>query len=549
MQISNHLCKFETKNNYSNTNKVKLAQEMNCSNAQSTGQISYPKNYYLSFCGGKSLDLEKTYGQIKQFSNFPPNVEEKVQEVIQTSNPENLTLVDIHKENYADLMACDNLEELKFFFPEFKDVLGANEVDYPANSFIDKFENGLFKDENGEYILNPKKDLTLQLVQMYYGDCLSLTDLEKLLGTSPYAVMKKLNIPILDKTYGQYLKLSDTEKNAAITNAISRNNKDKAVSDATKAKISSGLKKYYDENPDVVFNRTAAHINKLNDPIKSATFAQVLERAWGYHEAKSVKKALSKFMKKKELTPQEFLEMTNSTEKNPLKEFWNRSPWAKEKFSACMEKSWKRQKELEKYGYVTEPVCSVRYLPIQLKEEFTKADSTFGELFFDRQQYAIYNTIPVTIPKNEELEKKSLSVYNQIITNNKDTDDKCDIAQVIGCLQFYNEAIKSVDSATARAMTKIVHAYLTTELDTFTMFKELVKIPRCPSKLKEKISIYIDETWKEIEKGNQDKIDRISVSTMDNMKKYLSDDEVAMLGLTLNANALRKIKESMESDI
>ena len=541
MEISSLSYKFNVKNNSLNNNKAKLAPEANYSNSQNIGQVSYPKNYYLSFCGGKSLDLEKTYGQIKQFSNFPPNVEEKVEEIIQASNPENLTLVDIHKENYADLVACDNLEELKFFFPEFKDVLSTNEVDYPANSFIDKFENGLFKDENGEYILNPKKDLTLQLVQMYYGDCLSLTDLEKLLGTSPYAVMKKLNIPILDKTYGQYLKLSDAEKNTAITNAISRNNRDKAVSDATKAKISSGLKKYYDENPDIVFNRTSTHNGKLNDPIKSATFTQVLERAWGYHETKSLKKALSKFMKKKELSTEEFVEMTTNVNSNALKEFWSKNKWAREKFSVCMEKSWKRQKELERIGQVTEPICSIRYLPSQLKEEFIKIDPTFGELFFDRQQYAIYNKTPVVIPKNEKLEERSISVYKQVVTDNKENDDKIDLAQAQGCLRFYNEAIKSVNPETARAMTKVIHSYIADGLDTFTLFRELVKVNGCPSKLKEKISTYIDEAWEDDAKHNQEKLDRVCKDTLQNMEKYLTDKEKMEIKAVTQASALTNI--------
>ncbi len=540
MQISNLLCKFETKNNYSNNNKVKLTSEANYSNSQNIGQVSYPKNYYLSFCGGKSLDLEKTYEQIKKYSNFPPNVEEKVQEIIQASNPENLTLVDIHKENYADLMACENLEELKFFFPEFKDVLSSNEVDYPANSFIDKFENGSFIDEKGEYILNPKKDLTLQLVQMYYGDCLSLTDLEKLLGTSPYAVMKKLNIPILEKTYGQYLKLSDTEKNTAITNAISRNNRDKAVSDATKAKISSGLKKYYDENPDIVFNRTTAHNGKLNDPIKSATFTQVLERAWGYHETKSLKKALSKFMKKKELSTEEFVEMTTNVNSNALKEFWSKNKWAREKFSICMEKSWKRQKELERYGYVTEPVCAVRYLPIQLKEEFIKADPTFGELFFDRQQYAIYDRTPVSIPKDERLEERSLGVYRQIVTDNKENDDKVDFAQVQGCFRFYNEAIKSVKPETARAMTEVILSYMTDGLNTMTFLSELVKVTGCPSKLKEKISTYIDEAWEDDAKDNKEKMDKVNKEAFQNMSKYLTEREIMEMKAVARASATTK---------
>ena len=82
--------------------------------------ITYPKEYYLSFKGGNSLELKQTVKQLQKYgNNFPPDIEELAFKTLYQGNPDNEKLVDLHKKKYAELKDCDTFEELKFFFPEF----------------------------------------------------------------------------------------------------------------------------------------------------------------------------------------------------------------------------------------------------------------------------------------------------------------------------------------------------------------------------------------------------------------------------------------------
>ena len=319
---------------------------------------SYPANYYLNFCGGKSLNLAQTYEQIGKFGKFPQNIKERIEEELKIGNPEDKKLLDVHKEYYKGLLDCDTLEEIKFFYPEFEGVLTDKEVDYNKNSFMDKFKNSQFKNENGEYILNPNKDLSVQLIQMYYADCLSSNDMKEILNLSPQAIMTKLNIKLLDNTYARYLKLSDEEKNKVIAEAISRNanrtgsrkphtRTSAPLTEQHRKNISEGLKKYYLENPDAVFKRTPNDID--SDPIKNEMFRQVMLRAWSYKEATPIKKAISKFLKRKDIRIRELIELGNETglPDSKLGMFWSRNNWARNEFSKCMINHGKNKKNLK----------------------------------------------------------------------------------------------------------------------------------------------------------------------------------------------------------
>ena len=53
-------------------------------------------------------------------------------------------------------------------------------------------------------------DLSLQLLQLYWGEGFSLTDLaNQFNGRNIQGTMERLNIPRVDRGYGIYLKLSD----------------------------------------------------------------------------------------------------------------------------------------------------------------------------------------------------------------------------------------------------------------------------------------------------------------------------------------------------
>ncbi len=347
--------------------------------------ISYPKEYYLSFKGGKSLELQQTVSQLqKGKDNFPPDIEKMALDEIVKGNPKNKKLVDIHKEKYRELNDCDNLEELKFFFPEFSKVksLDEDEIAYNKGSLIDKFLKGEIKTKTGELFLNPQKDLSLQLIQMYWADCLSLNDIFSACGHNFNSTMEKLGIPILKPIYGQYLKLSDADANKAITEAAARNRslnennikrKGIPLSEEHKKKISEGLKKYHQQHPNIDFLRTNEDaLYFARNPYQSAIFTEILKRAWNYHDAKSIKKALSRHMKKTNGEVNEEV-LQDPNQSLILKEFWNRNQWARDKWSFCMTKSWNRQKVLDKMGLIHEPKKLYPILGTLFTEVFAEA--------------------------------------------------------------------------------------------------------------------------------------------------------------------------------
>lgn len=401
---------------------------------------SYPKEYYLSFHGGNSLELEKTISQLqKNKAKFPPDIERMAQEELAKGNPKNKKLVDIHREKYRGLNDCDNLEELKFFFPEFSQVKSIDEdkIDYIKGSLIDKFMNGEIKTKDGELFLNPQKDLSLQLIQMYWGDCLSLTDITNACGHNFSATMQKLNIPTLTPLYGQYLKLSDEDANKAITEAAARNRslnegnlkrKGIPLSEEHKKKISESLRKYYKEHPNIDFGQTEENAGYFSrNPYQSEVFSQVLMRAWNYNDARSIKKALAKHMKKpeKEIT-EEFLR--NPAQALHLKEFWGKNKWAKTKWSICMTKSWQRQRVIESMGLIYEPQKFFPILGNKYTENIAQAIKTTVYKSSETSLRDIKDFLSLAVPNERDsqpynayaLRKLFVEVGEDIIKKNLD---------------------------------------------------------------------------------------------------------------------------------
>ena len=329
--------------------------------------MSYPKEFYVNFTGGKSLDLSQTIEQLNKYNVLMPDrVQTLANKTLEAGNPENKKLVDIHKEAYKELFDCDSLEEIRFFFPEFKDVKSVEELDSKPqnNSLIDKFQKGEIVTNEGKQLLNPEKDLTMQLIQMYWGDCLSLSDIKNATGFNFASVMNKLNIPKNNQIYGQYLKLSDEEANKAITEAMQRNRtipektlkkEGKPLSKETREKISNSLKKYYETHEHIQFYQSEEDEEYfLENPYQSEIFSEVLLRAWKYQEARSIKKALSKHLKKPENEINSDL-IKNAKQSKILRTFWDKNPWAKKQWSTCMSKSWERQRALKEIGLIYEP--------------------------------------------------------------------------------------------------------------------------------------------------------------------------------------------------
>lgn len=330
----------------------------------------------LAFKGGMSLSLAQTVEQIDKHGEFPPDIKENALAQINAGNPQAKTLIDIHKNKYSKLNNMETLDEVKEAFPEFRDVLSDKQVSYMPNSFIDDVKKG-----NNEYF-DSDIDLSLQLLQLYWGEGFSLSDLaKKFNGRNIKGTMQRLNIPRVNNHYGMYLKLSDKDYNKRFSDKMSERQKEVArnaierkegvyiphgeLSSEHKQKISQGLIKYYSEHPEKVQELSKRQKEFFeNNPVEKTKFSQILYRAWGYREAESIKKRLSKFMGRP-ISPFELSDVsdTNSEVQSKLREFWKKNPWAKEQFSICMKQSWQRQKYLSDLGLVYEPLFEGKVFP------------------------------------------------------------------------------------------------------------------------------------------------------------------------------------------
>lgn len=322
---------------------------------------------YLAFTGGYSMDLGQTIRQLdklaqKNSSIYPPNIREWAGMIMEEGNKTKDTLISIHKKYFANLKNCFNLNEIKVKFPEFKEVISSGDIKASKGSFLDKFNRGELE------FFDNDEDLSVQLIKLYWGEGFSLNDLKRYAdGFDLYHTMKRLNIPTASRDYGHVLKFSDPEYNERLTREMTEKRlaaldrkaqveegepvyiKRGPLSAEHKQKISEGLKKYYQENPEKIYDMSERQkeFYRLN-PEKSEEISRVLNKAWNIFGADRIKAALSKFMKSKGVH-------TFNPENNPvdlpkeqsklLKQFWGANEWARKSFSKNMEYAWKKVKE------------------------------------------------------------------------------------------------------------------------------------------------------------------------------------------------------------
>ena len=339
-------------------------------------------SYMLAFTGGKSLNLEQTVKQIEQFGSFPPDIKEEAEQIIKEGNPDNKTLIDVHKEKYEGLNYLDNLDDIKELYPEFEGVLPDSAVEIREGSFMDDVKKGKIP------YFDKNQDVVVQLLQMYWGEGFSLNDLKtQFAGKSINSVFEKLNIPKTDRTYGYYLKFSDKEYNERFTSKMSERLKGQhrekiarkdgvyiprgPLTPEHKANISKGLIKHYTEHPEKALEMSERQKRFYEEhPEEKIKFSEVMLRAWGKREAAPIKKALSRFLKRP-LTDEELSNIfaQNKETKAKMQAFWDKNKWAKDKFSNLMKKSWARQKELDEMGLIYEPFYTANLIPKKMQEK------------------------------------------------------------------------------------------------------------------------------------------------------------------------------------
>ena len=343
---------------------------------------SVSASYMLAFTGGKSLNLEQTVKQIEQFGSFPPDIKEEAEQIIKEGNPDNKTLIDVHKEKYEGLNYLDNLDDIKELYPEFEGVLPDSAVEIREGSFMDDVKKGKIP------YFDKNQDVAVQLLQMYWGEGFSLNDLKtQFAGKNINSVFEKLNIPKTDRTYGYYLKFSDKEYNERFTSKMSERLKGRhrekiarkdgvyiprgPLTPEHKANISKGLIKHYTEHPEKALEMSERQKRFYEEhPEEKIKFSEVMLRAWGKREAAPIKKALSRFLKRP-LTDEELSNIfaQDKETKAKMQAFWDKNKWAKDKFSNLMKKSWARQKELDEMGLIYEPFYTANLIPKKMQEK------------------------------------------------------------------------------------------------------------------------------------------------------------------------------------
>ena len=357
---------------------------------------------YLTFTGGYSLDLASTIKNLdklarKKSNVYPPQIREWAGIILEEGNRAKETLIDIHKKFYESLKDCFTLEEAKKKFPEFKDVIPSSSVKIQDGSFLDDAVNGRL-----EYF-DTKEDLSLQLLKLYWGEGFSINDLRRYSGGKDISyAMKKLNIPLAEPTYGRILKLSDPEYNERLTREMTAKRLealDRKAQEATgepvyikrgplsaehKKHISEGLQRYYENNPEAIYNLSERQKNFYREnPDRAAIFSRVTSKAWYVFGADRIKAALSAFMKKQGVNTFDVSKLetpltVTKEESSAIKKFWAANEWARKAFSKNMTYAWKKVKEEQSVvyeihvapkGFIAQMLDWARKNGIDLREE------------------------------------------------------------------------------------------------------------------------------------------------------------------------------------
>ncbi len=338
--------------------------------------------HYISFMGGNSLDLKQSVINLNSLSNgdgskFPPDILNMAKEVIKSGNPQDRTLIDIHKDKYGKLNDCYNLEDAKELFDEFKGVLSDKDVIALDGSFISRVKNGEIEN------FNKDEDLAFQLLKLYWAEGFSLNDLKQYTGTNLYHTMSKFKIPLMDRDYAHVLKFSDKEYNERLTELLAKKAMESSdrraqktsgepvyiphgpLSEIHKKHISEGLIKHYAQHPEKLTAMSKRQVEYFEkNPEQKLLLQRAMLYAWNKtQEGKSIKKHLVKFFKKYNVQLTESLyqadyDKISQPQRQALKLFWEKNGWARKAFSAAVRQGWNNVKEKKQILYNTIETCS-----------------------------------------------------------------------------------------------------------------------------------------------------------------------------------------------
>ena len=375
-RILSKRCAVETKKDLQNNQEVQQKKEL--APIPSTKQ-------YLAFTGGYSLNLAETIQNLDKLAQknsniYPKNIREWAGMVLEGGNNAKQTLIDIHKRYYESLKDCKTLSTAKDKFKEFENVLSDKDVSFSKNSFGYNVKQGLLD------AFDKDEDLSLQLLKLYYGEGFSLNDLKAYAGdTDLFHTMKKLQIPTVSRDYGHILKFSDPQYNERLTKEMTYRRRlamDAKAQEAGepvhiprgplskehKEHISEGLRKFYANNPERIFDMSEKQKMFYQDnPEKAQEFSRVMKKAWNIFGADRIKSAMSKFMKAnkvKDFNPEINPVDIPKEQGKILRRFWATNEWARKSFSKNMEFAWKKVKEENEifFSVQTVPTRTIKFV-------------------------------------------------------------------------------------------------------------------------------------------------------------------------------------------
>lgn len=356
---------LDNSNNYiSNSKQVKKNNPQYISNPIYKGQLAGIPKSYISFGGGDSLDLYKTFALLRDKyerdgeEQEPYLVKREILKELERRNPDNKTLIDVHKNVYGDLLNANDLNEIKRKYPTFRLVKEANEVDFKDNKLIAEIKNG------NNPIFNNKEDLSVQLIKLYWGEGFSLSDIAKQANTKPSTIlfiMDKLNIERVTPYYGKILKLSDREYNERFTREMAEKREiiaaekrgepyipRKPLTKEQKQHISESLIDFYAKNPERIseLSERQKEFYKKH-PEAALIFRFVMLKAWNMESCAAVRRRLKSFLEqnniqleKNEKEPS--FDYLSRLQAEKMKVFWDTHPYEKKKFSKGVISAWEK---------------------------------------------------------------------------------------------------------------------------------------------------------------------------------------------------------------
>ncbi len=351
-----------SQNYYVNNNKINKQNKSNQTTPFSSLYLSGVPKSYISFRGGDSLDLWKTLALLRDKyercgeEQEPFLVNQEILKELSMRNPDNKTLIDIHKQVYGKLTTLNDLTEIKELYPTFRLVKKSDEVDFKDNKFIAEIRNG------NNPIFNNQEDLSVQLIKLYWGEGFSLSDIAKQANTKPStigAVMEKLNIERVTPYYGKILKLSDKEYNERFTREMAEKREliaaqkrgepyipRKPLTKEQKQHISESLIKFYSAHPERLseMSERQKEFYKTH-PEAALIFKFVMLKAWNMESCAAVRRKLKTFLEenniqieKQEKEPS--FEHLSRLQSKKMKIFWDTHPYEKKKFAKGVEYAW-----------------------------------------------------------------------------------------------------------------------------------------------------------------------------------------------------------------